>query len=152
MRFGDHAARPYYILKPSMETSSSTVYMPVDRGNSTLRRLLGQADIDRLILESASLSSLWIEDNKQRHSAFTALLSKNDYPKLIRMIGEIDEHSEQRLSEGKKPCASDEAIRQEAQSLLHQEFAYVLHLSEQDMAAYIRKKIKKAKGTARPTA
>lgn len=132
------AFRDYYILKPEMEKSSSTVYMPVSRGNEVLRRLLTRSDIDALIAQSRLLPSLWIEDAKQRRDAFHAVLSSCDYARMMRMIAEIYEHNTLRLAEGKKPCAADENIREEAEKLLHQEFSHVLGLSSEETVAYIQ--------------
>ena len=132
------AFRDYYVLKPEMEKSSSTIYMPVSRGNAVLRRLLSRSDIDALIAQSRRLPSLWIEDAKQRRDAFRVVLSSCDYPKMMRMIADIYEHNALRQAEGKKPCSADEAVREEAEKLLHQEFAHVLGLSAEETIAYIR--------------
>ena len=133
--------RDYYVLKPEMAKSSSTVYMPVSRGNTVLRRLLTRSDIDALIAQSCTATSLWIEDAKQRRDAFHAVLSSCDYAKMMRMIADIYEHNALRLAEGKKPCSADEAIREEAEKLLHQEFSHVLGLSAEETIAYIRAKM-----------
>lgn len=132
------AFRDYYVLKPEMEKSSSTVYMPVSRGNAMLRRLLSRSDIDALIAQSRRFPSLWIEDAKQRRDAFRVVLSSCDYSKMMRMIADIYEHNALRQAEGKKPCSADEAVREEAEKLLHQEFAHVLGLSAEETIAYIR--------------
>jgi len=131
------ASRMYYILKPTLEKSSSTVYLPVARGNEILRRLLSEEDIRTIIRRSTQIAPVWIQDSKQRKEAFTQILSGGDYAVIIRMICEIREHSAQRIAEGKKPCAADEAILSEAERLLHQEFSYVLHLSAEDTVAFM---------------
>lgn len=133
--------RNYYILKPATEKSSSTVYMPVARGNTILRRLLSKDDIFALIHASREYAGLWIADSKQRKEAFTRILCEGNYAKIIRMIQEIHEERIQRELDGKKPCAADEAILAEAQHLLHQEFSYVLHMSVEEIAAFVRKEL-----------
>jgi len=66
---------------------------------------------------------------------------EGDYVKLIRMIRDIHVHTEMRIAEGKKPCAADETICEEAERLLHHEFAYVLGLPVEDIAGYIQERI-----------
>ncbi|MBR1407657.1 MAG: CarD family transcriptional regulator [Clostridia bacterium] len=144
MRFGTAPEQLYYILKPSTVKSSSTVYMPVSRGNDVLRRLLSEADIDALIRRSASGEPVWVEDSKQRKEAFRRILHEGDYARIIRMIAEIHTHGEQRTAEGRKPCASDESVLAEAERLLHEEFSCVLHLSQSDTVKYIREKLASA--------
>jgi len=137
MDFRGADQRVYYILKPATEKGSSTVYMPVSRGNAVLRRLLAKEDIVALIQRARDHASLWIADSKQRKDAFTRILSDGDYAVIIRMIQEIHENRALRIQEGKKPCASDEAILSEAERLLHQEFSYVLHMSLEETASFI---------------
>ena len=107
MRFGSAPQQLYYVLKPSTVKSSSTVYMPVARGNSMLR-----------------------------------MLQSGNYAQVIRMISEIHAHSEERIAQGRKPCASDENILSEAERLIHQEFSCVLHLSQKDTVDYICSRLK----------
>ena len=135
------AQRAYYILKPATEKSSSTVYLPVSRGNTILRRLLSRADILDLIHRSGEYAGLWIADSKQRKDAFTRILSEGNYAKIIRMMQEIYEERTHRMQEGKKACAADEAILAEAERLLHQEFSYVLHMTLEDMAEFVCKEL-----------
>ena len=143
MQFSGSQKRDYYILTPSLEKSSSTIYMPVDRGNAVLRRLLSCEDILSLIHESTTLDFIWIADNKQRKDTFLKLLHSGNIASVIRMISEIHVHQQKRIDEGKKPCTSDETILIEAQKLLHQEFSYVLHMNQDDTIAFIRKELAK---------
>ncbi|MBR4039618.1 MAG: hypothetical protein IKJ11_05905 [Clostridia bacterium] len=135
------AKRTYYILKPATEKSSSTVYMPVARGNTVLRRLLDKDGILDLIHRSGEYAGLWIADSKQRKDAFSRILSEGNYAKIIRMMLEIHEERVRRGQEGKKPCAADEAILAEAERLLHQEFSYVLHMTIEETAAFVRSEL-----------
>lgn len=141
MQFGNAAPRSYYILRPEAEKSSSRVYMPSDRGDAILRRLLTKQDILRLIHESAHLGNVLPADSKLRKEAGAKLLSEGDYSKIIRMIIELHTLREARQAEGKKPCASDEALLSQAEQLVHQEFSYVLHLSSEATVAFIRQEL-----------
>lgn len=132
------AQRTYYILKPASEKNSSTVYLPVARGNAILRKLLSREDILSFIHRSREYAGLWIADTKQRRDAFSNILTEGDYAKIIRMTQEIRKDCAAREAEGKKPCTTDQTILAEAERLLHQEFSYVLHLSIDETAAFIQ--------------
>lgn len=136
--------REYYVLRPSTEKSSSTVYMPVDRGDTMLRRLLSRQDIVSLIHQSAQQPSQWIEDSRMRKDAYAKIIAGGDYAQIIRMICDLHKSREQRAEEGKKPCASDETLLNQAERLVHQEFSHVLHLSAEETVAFIRKELEKA--------
>ena len=140
MVFANHT-RLYYVLKPASEKSSSTVYLPVNRGNHALRRLLTRENILKLIQDAANHESLWISDNKQRKEAFNRILSDGDHVKMIKLIQELHEHRIMRGQEGKKNCSSDENILAEAEKRLHQEFSQVLHVSLEETIAYIRQNL-----------
>lgn len=58
MTFSGTQSRAYYILKPDAFKNSSTVYMPVARGNTVLRRLLSRQDIDAIIERSRAIPPL----------------------------------------------------------------------------------------------
>lgn len=138
MQFSGGVKRNYYILKPSADRSSATVYLPVERGDAVLRRLFTRQDILDLIRQSVQCEDPWVSDSRQRKDAFQHILSEGDYPRIIRIIRLLNEEGERRVSEGKKPCASDEAIREQAEQLVHQEFSYVLHMDKDETVAFIR--------------
>ena len=131
----------YYVLKPIAEKSSSTVYLPVTRGNQTLRRLLTREAILEMIRQAAKIESLWISDSKQRKEAFSCILSEGDHVKIIKLIKELHEHRILREQEGRKNCASDKNILAEAERRLHQEFSHVLHMNLEETTFFIRQKL-----------
>jgi len=141
IRFSGNDYRDYYVLRPSMEKGSGTVYLPVTRGDIVLRRLLSRQDILNMIHNSSDYTGLWSDDNRVRKDRFTAILREGNYAKLIRMICEIHEHAALRIAEGKKLPSTDEHILSEAERLLHQEFAYVLKMSLEDTVQFILKEL-----------
>lgn len=141
MDFSNYACL-YYVLKPAAEKSSSTVYLPVNCGNQTLRRLLTRDMVLNLIREAAKHESLWIFDSKQRKEAFTRILIEGDHVKMIKLIQELHEYRRAREQEGKKSCTSDEHILAEAEKRLHQEFAHVLGMNLEETVAFIQQNLR----------
>lgn len=144
MRFAGMPARDYYVLKPAMEKASNLVYMPLERGDVVLRRLLSRRDIVELIDRSKTVENFFIEDSRMRKDAFQKILSSCDYARIIRVIVLLHEERERRVASGRKPCASDEALLTHAERLLHQEFSYVLHMNPEETVAFIREELEKA--------
>lgn len=140
LQFGA-APQPYYVLHPTGEKGSSTVYLPVIRGDSVLRRLLSREDILRLIHESGDYAGLWIEDSRLRKESFQRILEEGNYAKIIRMILELHQARLRRAQEGKKPCAADEALLAQAERLVHQEFSCVLGLTPAKTVEFIRREL-----------
>ena len=139
--FSGSIPRNYYVLRPSMDHSSGTVYLPIERGNTILRRLLSREDILGMIHGSASYAGLWENDARLRKDKFTSILHEGNYAKLIQMIREIYEHHEQRLADGKKLPVTDEHILSDAERLVHQEFSCVLKMSLEDTVQFILKEL-----------
>lgn len=136
MRFGA-GEREYYVLRPTMENGSSRVYLPIDRGDAVLRKLLSREDILDMIRESDQYAGLWIEDSRPRKEAFGAILREGNYAKIIRMLRELHEHNAQRAAAGKRLPATDKHLLDDAQRLLHQEFSYVLGMNPEDTVRFI---------------
>lgn len=141
IRFSGNDFRDYYVLRPSMEKGSGKVYLPVERGNAVLRRLLSRQDILDMIHSSRCHASLWADDNRVRKDRFISILHEGNYAKVIQMIREIHEHEAQRIAEGKKLSVSDEHVRTEAERILHQEFSYVLKMNLEDTVQFILKEL-----------
>ena len=79
----------YYVLKPNAENSSSTVYLPVERGNTVLRKFLSRKDVVDMIHQSVECADLWVADNKKHKEVFQRVLDEGDYPRSIHIIGEL---------------------------------------------------------------
>lgn len=147
MRFGN-AQKDYYILKPSANRSSATVYLPVERGDAVLRRPLTPAGIVEMARRSMTLPDPWIADNRQRKEAFLRALSSGDYPLILRVVRALRERGAMRREEGKRPVAADEAILENAERMLGQEFSLVLGMDEAETAAYLRRELAGASAEA----
>ena len=140
MRFGTQE-REYYVLRPTMENGSSTVYLPIERGDAVLRKLLSREDILAMIRESAQYAGLWVEDSRLRKERFGEILREGNYAKIIQMIRELHEYNARRLAEGKRLSATDEHLLADAQRLLHQEFSYVLGMSQEATVTFILREL-----------
>ena len=57
------------------------------------------------------------------------------------MIRELHEHNARRIAEGKRLPATDEHLLADAQRLLHQEFSYVLGMSQEATVTFILREL-----------
>ena len=137
MCFTGGIPRNYYVLHPSTEKASGTVYLPVERGDVILRRLLSRDSILETIHASTAYAGLWTDDARMRKERFAAILHEGNHAKCIQMIREIHEHDVLRQAEGKKLSVNDAAVLHEAERLLHQEFSYVLKLNPEETVMFI---------------
>ncbi|WP_405314968.1 CarD family transcriptional regulator [Faecalibacillus faecis] len=127
----------YYILKPIYDNNASIIYVPVESDKVVLRRLLSINDIKTLIHSVSLDKPLWIENDARRNEKFKAILNSGDHVIIIQLIIEIHNQEIEKKKTGKKLHMADGRIMQEAEKMIHQEFAYSLKLDIDEVASYI---------------
>lgn len=135
-RFGD---RPqfYYVIASTQDKGGNRIYVPVDGGKILLRRPLSKREV-QTVLQNVSASEVrWPENEKERAEQFSLLLRKGTYAQLVKMIALLHQWKDARRAAGKKMPAGDERLLQEAQQMIHREFAYALGLDEAQTIRYI---------------
>ena len=134
----------FYILRPAA-TPTCTTYVPV--GNEALtakmRKILSKEEIDTLIDSVQGQRLEWIEDPRHRADAFGQIVSRGISPELLKLIACLYLEKGNRTQCGKKFPATDEKLLASAERLVSEEFAYALQIPEEEVSAYIAKRIKK---------
>ena len=140
----DFCGKPmqYFELTP-LDQSRSTIYVPVKNENLVhkMRKVLSTEDIYAIIHKMPEEDSIWIEDENKRKEKYKEILAKGDRLELVGMIKALYHHKQQRLSEGKKFYVSDERFFREAENMLYEEFAIVLHISKDQVLPFILEQI-----------
>ncbi len=145
MQFGNEK-REYYILNPIYE-EKATIYVPADNEKllSHMRSIITADDIDKLI-KSASKDELeWIEDDAKRKEFCEEVIKKGNRKELMLLIEMLYLHWEELKTQKKHFHIADERYLKEAEKLLHDEFAYVLGITRDEVPEYIMSKIRDKK-------
>lgn len=130
--------RQYYIL--TQVKSASTIYVPCE-GPSEKRRmryLLSKDGIDRLLSSVKDKTMEWNSDRKARNTLFHDILSAGVSEEYLLMIRCIYAQKEYLESNKKKLSNTDSDILFTAQTLLEDEFSFVLGISCQEVGKYIK--------------
>lgn len=128
----------YYVLQPIFETGT-TLFVPVENNPVRIRPLLTKAQIASFMETLAEEEPmLWNHDDNQRQMQFKTVLKQGDPQDVLRMIYAIHLKQEQKKKMGKKLRSSDERVRQAAEKLIEQEFAYVLEIPQEKVADWIQ--------------
>ena len=135
----------YYILKP-FYTSNSTVFVPVNNPKLTskMRYVLTREEIHRMIRSIPENRPEWTEDERERKEKFKDITGRADTFELIRLIGALLEHQREVVERGKKLHIADERMLREAEKMICDEFAYVLGISQEEVADYITRELEAA--------
>lgn len=137
--------RQYYVLTPFNE-ASSVIYVPTANEAllSKMRRVLSVNEIYDLIdnIKTTPCED-WITDETARRTAFKSILQSGDRRRLILMIKTIYFHGKEQKEKGRKLHHTDELMMKDAEALLYNEFAYVLHLPKDGVLPFLIERIEK---------
>lgn len=132
----------YYILKP-MDKNRSTIYVPVQNENlvKKMRPVLTPEEIYSLIHTIPDEDILWIENENQRKETYKKVLAGCDPHALIQMIKALQLHQKKQQEKGRRLHTADQHFFKAAEKLLHEEFAWVLHLEPEQVLPFIQKEL-----------
>ena len=132
----------YYILSPVYDPGSR-IYVPVDRGDTVLRKPLTKEEIESLIEQIPDMEIDWISDEKTRQRTLTQDVKSGSHEVLLGVITTLYRKREEISGSGRKFHSSDEHILNEAEKQVHREFGYVLGMDPEQVPDYIHEKLMK---------
>ncbi len=140
------AVSDYYTLKP-VYSDRSTVYVPVskDGENEKLRRVLSEEEVYAMIRDLPTSKNVWVENDALRKTTYSGILKSGSPAALASLIKTLYEKQQSLEMQNKKMHASDKRTLSEAEKMLHEEIAYVMHWERDRVVSFISEHINKAK-------
>lgn len=132
--------RLYFFLSPLNETNSK-LYVPTDREDNGLRKVITEEDAWRFIDEIPNIDEAWISDDKQREQKYKEAIQSCDLTKLMSIIKSMYHRKQKRTAQGKKNTSIDEHFFKLAENNLYTELAFAIGKNKEDMQEIITKKI-----------
>ncbi|MBR1931670.1 MAG: CarD family transcriptional regulator [Lachnospiraceae bacterium] len=142
---GVNKEREYYILKP-VYMPGSTVYVPVDTAEDSLRRVLTHEEADVLIHEIPEIPLLDTSNDKLLEQEYRDCLKTNNCEEWVRIIKTIYLRKQKRQAAGRKETAVDAKYFRMAEESLYGELAIALDIPKADVATYITSEMDKQAG------
>ncbi len=135
--------KEYYVLQPVFD-ERSTVYIPADNENllSNVRAVVSKQEVDDIISSLDDESVEWIDNDLERKEHFDRVIKKGNRKELLQIINMLYLRQEDLKAQKRHFHISDERFLKDAERLLHNEFAYVLDISPDEVAPYILSRIK----------
>lgn len=132
----------YYSLQPAY-SDNTVIYVPVENEELVrkMKKVLTAKEIDNLIKEVKSMEPVWYDNEKERREKYNNIVEKGDRKETLRLINTLYINKQEREADGKKMYVSDEKVMKEAEKLIYEEFAAVLHIKPDDVVEYIVNKI-----------
>ena len=117
--------------------------MPVDSTKIVLKKLLSEEEIIDLLNKIDFSRSVWVDNDVIRKETFFKILKSGDRKEVILMLKELHEQRIEKERNGKRLHVNDEKILCEAEKIIHEELAFSMNISIEDVGDYIVKHINK---------
>ena len=111
-----------------------------------MRPILSVDEIYALIRDMHGVDTIWIENEIERKTQYTRILSGTDRVALVTLIITLYLHERElkAIGKSKKLRASDEHFLREAENALYDEFAYVLDIERTKVLSFVFEQIENA--------
>ena len=129
----------YYVLTP-LDDPGSTVYVPTanEKLMSKLHPVLSSAEADALIAEAVNEPLEWIANDNERKAVCDEIVKNGDRKQLMRLVAMLYRRREALKDQKKHFHNVDAQYLKTAERMLHGELSYVLGISPDEVAGYIR--------------
>ncbi len=134
--------RLYYILKPLYMTGS-TVYVPVDAPEKSMRRVLKREEAQELIKGIPDVPLLVITNDKLTEQMYRECIKTNSCEELVKIIKTIYLRKQKRIQAGRKVTAVDAKYYHMAEDNLYGELAVALEMPKDEVEGYITREMNK---------
>lgn len=132
--------REYYILKP-VYVMGSTVYVPVDVADESIRRILSNGEAKELIRNIPEIPLITIANDKLLEQEYRGCIKSNQCKEWVRIIKTIYMRKQKRMEAGRKVTALDAKYFRLAEDNLYGELAVALNIPREEVESYISNEI-----------
>jgi len=140
--------RKYYLLKPVYQ-SGSTIYVPVDAAEKSLRKATSRDEANELIRSIPDIPLIPLADEKTLERTYKEYMHEGSCEAWIKLIKTIYLRKEKRILKGCKITAVDSRYFKLAEDFLYGELSVALGISRDDVRDYIKTSIDEHPAAAR---
>ncbi len=137
---GSNTKSEYYRVVPTGEHAAK-MFIPVNGKNQQIRPIMSKEEALELINDVARIKETWVESDKMREKTYKEAIFSTDPKRLVSILKTMYQRSEERIAEGKKVTTIDERYFRIAEKNLHDELAFVLEMTPEEVRARIRSRV-----------
>lgn len=137
---GVDKTKEYYILKPHYE-NASTVYVPVESKEASIRLVLTEEEAQELIASLLTLEPIELHNEKMVEQDYKARMKAGEPLEWAKLLKTIYERNKKRMEVGRKETAIDARYYKLAQDNLYGELAVALGMEKNAVGDYIAQKL-----------
>lgn len=128
--------REYYLLKPVYLTGS-TVYIPVDTADKTMRKAVSRQEALSFIDSIPDIPLIQVADEKTLEKTYKEYMHQNSPKGWLQLIKTIYLRREKRILKGSKITALDSRYFKQAEDFLYGELSVALEMTKDEVRDYI---------------
>ena len=134
----DKTVKDYYRLV-NVYDSKNEVFIPADNEKllGKISEILSYTQVIDMIKDLPNIPCAWIEDAKERATAFRAILEKGDRRETMQMVKTLLLRKNELEAKGRRLHSMDETLLARAQKAICDEFALVLGIEKDDVIPFI---------------
>ncbi len=131
--------KTYYLLEPVFTNKPTKFFVPADSEDLDLliRSVLDKESLSAFVAEAKETSLDWVNDSKQRITAFESLLKTGSVADMVRLIRLLTYRKRNQRALGKSFLDCDRRILATAEKLVSDELAYVLGIERSEISEYL---------------
>ena len=141
---GITAKKDCYLVIPIGENAAKK-YIPVENKKKQIRPVMTREEAEQLMSGFMEIEETWIESDKLREKTYKEAIFSSDPRRLVSILKTMYQRGQERQAEGKKTTTIDERYLRIAEKNLHDELAFVLDITTEDVRDTIIKKVKAGK-------
>lgn len=127
----------YYLLEPVEGSSNSKIYTPVVGGKIKMRRIMTETEAEELIDRIPFITTLPVENEKQRKEVYRAAMQTCDPTEYVRIIKTVYRRRVDLTAQKKKLPDADADTDRFARTCLYRELSLSLGIDYDQMEAYL---------------
>ncbi len=132
--------RQYYLLKPVFQ-SGSTVYVPLDTAESSIRRAYSRQEADALIKSIPDIPLIPLADEKTLEKTYKEYMHEGSCESWVKLLKTIYLRKQSRILKGSKVTALDSRYFKQVEDFLYGELSVALGISRDQVRDYISETI-----------
>ena len=132
--------RQYYLLKPVFQ-SGSTVYVPLDTAESSIRRASSRQEADALIKSIPDIPLIPLADEKTLEKTYKEYMHEGSCESWFKLLKTIYLRKQSRILKGSKVTALDSRYFKQVEDFLYGELSVALGISRDQVRDYISETI-----------
>lgn len=133
----DRKRGPYYVLCPIYD-NGSTLYVPVDYGDTHLRPLMNRQEAMDLIYQLPQVEVLHFHSSHEQKQCASEILSSGDRLRLAQLTKTIYRNELRRRQSSKTTYSADHNLLRHLEDLLFGELAISLDISRDKVSDFIK--------------